>query len=78
MSHILAALALTGGYAVFLLIRPQKRCGRCKGFGGRRAACGRCGGTGKRFRPGARLVHRGAAAAGRYAARRIAERRDQS
>ena len=35
--------------------------------GRRRSYCTRCGGTGKRFRLGARLVHRGAAAAYRYA-----------
>jgi hypothetical protein len=79
VSHVLMALALLAGYAVFLFIRPQKPCRRCRGWGarGRRRKAGRrCGGTGTRFRLGARLVHRGAALAMRYAAERLRERRD--
>lgn len=79
MTHVLVALALAGGYALFLLIRPQKNCWRCHGWGARgrrRSSCRWCGGTGSRFRLGARLLHRGAALALRYAAERHRERRD--
>jgi DnaJ-class molecular chaperone len=61
VTHVLAALILLGGYALFLLIRPQKNCFRCRGWGARgrrRAACRCCGGTGTRFRLGARVAHR--------------------
>ena len=70
MSQVLIVLALLAGYALFLLIKPEKACRRCSGWGARgkrRTYCTRCSGTGKRFRLGARLVHRGAAAAYRYA-----------
>ena len=70
MTHVLLALAGLAGYALFLLVKPEKTCRSCSGWGARgrrRSACARCGGTGKRFRPGARLVHWGAAAAYRYA-----------
>lgn len=61
MAHVLMTLILLGGYALFVFIRPQANCRRCRGWGARgrrRSACRRCGGTGTRFRPGARLVHR--------------------
>lgn len=53
-------------YAVFSLIRPTKKCGRCGGWGSkagrrRRSArrhCARCDGTGRRFRVIARIWHR--------------------
>ena len=70
MTQVLIVLALIAGYAVFLLVRPDKTCRACSGWGARgrrRSACTRCGATGKRFRVGARLVHWGAAAAYRYA-----------
>ena len=70
MTQVLLALVGLAGYALFLLVRPEKTCHRCRGWGARgrrRSACNRCGGTGKRFRLGARLVHWAAAAAYRYA-----------
>jgi DnaJ-class molecular chaperone len=69
VTHLLVFLAIAAGYALFVLVRPAGSCRKCSGWGaraGRRrkvSACGRCGGTGRTFRPGARLVHRGAAAA---------------
>jgi DnaJ-class molecular chaperone len=69
VSHILIVLALLAGYALFLLIKPEKACRRCSGWGARgkrRTYCSRCQGTGKRFRLGARLVHRAAAQGYRY------------
>ena len=70
MTQVLLALGAAAGYGVFLLVKPEKTCRSCRGWGARgrrRSACARCGGTGKRFRLGARLVHWGAAAAYRYA-----------
>jgi DnaJ-class molecular chaperone len=69
MTQVLIALVLIAGWAVFLLIRPTKACRRCAGWGARgrrRSYCAHCRGTGRRFRLGARLVHRGAAEAYRY------------
>lgn len=69
MTHVLIAAAAIAGYAGFLLIRPDKPCRSCAGWGAkgrRRAACPRCRGTGKRFRFGARFVHRAAVEAYRY------------
>lgn len=68
MTHILQVLAALTGYAGFLLIRPDKPCRKCQGWGAHtrrrgRTSCSRCQGTGRRFRLGARLVHRGAALA---------------
>ena len=77
MTQVLIVLALIAGYAVFLLARPEKTCRSCRGWGAkgrRRSYCTRCGGTGKRFRLGARLVHRGAAEAYRYARKRMESR----
>ena len=77
MTQVLIALALIAGYALFLLVRPSKTCWSCRGWGARgrrRSYCTRCGGTGKRFRLGARLVHRGAAEAYRYARKRMEAR----
>lgn len=79
MIHLLVILIALSGYAVFLLVRPDKQCRSCQGWGAkgrRRAACVRCGGTGKRFRIGARLVHHGAEQAYRYARAYIASRRE--
>jgi hypothetical protein len=63
MTHLLVALALLAAYTVFVLISPDHPCGRCSGWGnhhGRRnKACPRCDGTGRRFRPGAQIIHRG-------------------
>ena len=70
MTQVLYALAALAGYALFLLACPTKRCRSYSGWGAkgrRRSYCTRCSGTGRRFRLGARLVHRGAAAAYRYA-----------
>lgn len=76
--HLLIAIA--GAlvlYAMFVLVSPRMDCGRCNGWGQkqkrrRRAACSRCSGTGRQFRPGARLVAKGAALVIRY----IRARRD--
>jgi DnaJ-class molecular chaperone len=77
VTQILIVVALLAGYSVFLLVKPEKKCRSCRGWGARgrrRAACTRCGATGKRFRLGARLVHRGAAEAYRYARKRMESR----
>jgi hypothetical protein len=66
--HVLVILGLLGGYALFLLVRPDKACQSCARYRGR--PCRRCGGTGRRFRVGARLVYRGAVQARRQARRR--------
>ena len=68
MTHLLVLLAILTAYGLFVLIKPDGPCHRCAGWGHRqkrrrRTACPRCQGTGRRFRPGARLVHKGAAAA---------------
>jgi hypothetical protein len=77
MHHVLVTLGVIGAYCLFVLAVPRKRCRRCNGWGARQkrrrpAACGRCKGTGRTFRPGARLVHKGAVTAIRH----IRERRD--
>ncbi len=75
MTAVLMALAILAAYLLYAVIRPQKSCGRCNGWGTRgrrRASCPRCGGTGTRFRPGAVLVHRGTA----LAIRHLRERRE--
>ena len=71
MTHLLMFLAIAAGYGLFVLVRPQMACRKCSGWGSRTrrrkvSACGRCHATGKVFRPGARLVHKGAAQALRY------------
>lgn len=69
MGQVLIVTALIAGYAVFLLVKPEKTCRRCGGWGARgkrRSYCTRCQGTGKRFRIGARLVHRAAVEGYRY------------
>lgn len=80
MGHVLIATALLGAYAVFLLVKPEKRCGRCRGWGARgkrRIYCTRCQGTGKRFRIGARFVHRAVVEGYRYIWNRRKERESQ-
>ena len=72
MIHVLIALGLVAGYALFLLARPGKACRSCQRYRGR--PCRRCGGTGRRFRFGARLVHRGVVAGFRYARVQLAAR----
>jgi len=62
---ILLGLAVLAACALFVLISPKMGCRKCGASGSRqrrsgRSACGRCQGTGRQFRPGARLVHRGA------------------
>lgn len=76
MTHVLIALAMIAAYVVLLLVKPDRRCGRCGGWGARgkrrrRLACTRCGGSGRRFRPGAPLVHRGKALVIRRARERL-------
>jgi hypothetical protein len=63
--HVLIALGLVAGYALFLLARPDKACRSCQRYRGR--PCRRCGGTGRRFRLGARPVRRGLVAGLLYA-----------
>lgn len=77
MIHLLAVLALIAAYAVFVRFKPDTACGKCNGWGHRakrrrNRACNRCKGTGRKFRPGARLVHKAAAMAIKY----IRERRE--
>ena len=60
MDHVLVILGLAVLYTLFVLISPDKPCTSCTR---RRSPCPRCKGTGRRFRLGARLVHRGAARA---------------
>jgi hypothetical protein len=77
MNHVLIGTALLLGYAVFLLIKPDKKCRSCGGWGARgkkRAYCTRCKGTGRRFRAGARFVHRSVVEGYRYLWRRRKER----
>lgn len=77
MTHLLMFLAVVAGYGLFVLVSPTGACRKCSGWGSRKrhrkvSACGRCKATGKTFRPGARLVHRGAA----LAIRTIRERQE--
>ena len=67
MTTLLIIGAAVAVYALFVLASPSAACRACRGWGAkerrrRRKACRRCGGTGVRFRPGARLAHRAAAA----------------
>lgn len=68
MLNVLVALGLLAGYALLVLVFPVRACRSCGRYRGR--PCPRCGGTGRRFRLGARLVHRGAVQARRQARRR--------
>lgn len=56
MIHFLVLLGLAAGYALFVLVSPTKACGACERHPGR--PCPRCHGSGRRFRVGARTVHR--------------------
>jgi len=67
VTHVLVILGLAAGYALFLLVWPDRACQSCARYRGR--PCPRCGGTGRRFRLGARLVHRGAVQARKQARR---------
>lgn len=77
MTQVLYVLAVAAGYAVFVLVRPQRSCRRCSGWGSkgkrrrRRSACAGCGGSGVRFRLGAPLVHRGKALLIRHVRERL-------
>ena len=80
MTHVLMALAALAAYVAFGLIRPQKSCRRCSGWGvkgRRRKSCPRCGGTGTHFRFGAPLIHRGKALVIRSLIEHARERREQ-
>jgi hypothetical protein len=57
VDQVLAILGLAALYALFVLVSPTKACSSCARH---RGPCPRCKGTGRRFRLGARLVHRGA------------------
>jgi hypothetical protein len=64
MDQVLVILGLAAFYALIVLVSPTKACGSCARH---RGPCPRCKGTGRRFRPGARLVHRGAVRARKQA-----------
>jgi DnaJ-class molecular chaperone len=75
VTQVLIILAALATYVAFVLVKPDKSCGKCSGWGHktrrrRPKACSRCQGTGTVFYPGAPLVHRGAALAVRYARER--------
>lgn len=77
VTQALVILALFAAYSLFVLVKPDTACRECGAWGHkskrrRNRACGRCKGTGRQFRPGARLVHKGAALAIRY----VRERRE--
>lgn len=68
MTQVLIGLVAIVAYGLFTVVSPMHPCGRCRGRGiGRMSTprrfrtCKRCGGTGRRFRIGARAVHRGIA-----------------
>lgn len=73
MIQFLIVLGLVAAYGLFTLVSPTKACGACQRYRGR--PCPRCKGTGRRFRIGARLVHRGAVKARRQARVRRVSRR---
>ncbi len=80
MTALLIVLLFILGYAVFALVKPDKACGKCSGWGlktrrRRSKACPRCKGTGKQFRLGARLVHSGAAQVIEYVRERLEQGR---
>lgn len=66
MTQLVAALVVTAVYGLFVLVKPDRRCPRCNGWGQKQKrrrpkACPRCAGTGKTFWPGAGLVHKAVA-----------------
>jgi DnaJ-class molecular chaperone len=80
VTMFLEFLAAIAGYVAFVLVKPDRACPRCGGWGQkarRRSprACARCEGTGRTFLPGARLVHRAAAAGIRYVRERMESER---
>jgi DnaJ-class molecular chaperone len=66
----LVALVAVVVWLLSLIVKPQKACRFCSGAGlkstRRLKFCRWCGGTGRRFRFGARLIHRGATQSIRY------------
>jgi hypothetical protein len=65
LTHVLVAIAVVTGWALFVLISPITRCRRCHGkaiirtrFRKRIRACPRCGGSRRQYRLGANAVHR--------------------
>ena len=71
MTQVLAIFAVLAVYGLFVLVKPDRRCPRCSGWGQKRKrrrprACGRCKGTGKTFWPLAGVVHKGVALAVRH------------
>ena len=57
MEHVVIGLAAAAVWAAFVFVSPTRACGACARY---RGPCPRCKGTGRRWRLGARLVHRGA------------------
>lgn len=60
---VLLALALLAGYALLCLVKPLRKCPKCKGtrvveHGRGHQPCDRCHATGKTRRLGATAVHR--------------------
>lgn len=64
--HILAAFVVVLAYCGLALVKPQRKCGRCKGsrrsqryagVAGPQGKCRRCSGNGRHPRRGATAVH---------------------
>jgi hypothetical protein len=71
MDHVLIILGLLALWVLFVLASPTKACDACASH---RGPCPPCNGTGRRFRFGARLVHRGMVKGHKEARRRLSAR----
>ena len=65
LTHVLVAIAVVTGWALFVLVSPITRCHRCRGkaiirtrIRKRIRSCPRCRGSRRQYRLGATLVHR--------------------
>jgi len=81
LTHVLIAIAVVIGWALFVLISPITRCHRCDGKRIVRAAithrirvCPRCRGSRRQYRLGAQLVHQLASPAREHLQRQIRSR----
>ena len=81
LTHVLMAIAVITGWALFVYISPITRCHRCHGkaivrtrIRKRIKSCPRCRGSRRQYRLGATLVHRLAEPATDALKRRIATR----
>lgn len=75
LPSLLVFLAAAAVYGLFVLVKPDRRCPKCNGWGQkpkrrRPRVCPKCKGTGKTFWPGAGLVHKGVATAMKHARER--------